>query len=216
MKLPRILGGLSSLIILSGVTVTANAEMTPEVLAVQSRWAEVSYQVPEDDRDEAMNALVKKCDALAPDSAEGLVWCGIVRSTYAGMAGPFSAMTYAKGARADLEKAIETDDEVLSGAAYTSLGTLYFKVPGWPVGFGDEDKAQELLQRGLKLNEAGIDSNYFYADYLFEQGEYEQALEYLQIATAASPRAGREVADAGRQQDIASLRAAIEKKSGKK
>ena len=35
------------------------------------------------------------------------------------------------------------------GSAYTSLGTLYFKVPGWPVGFGDEEKAEELLRKAL-------------------------------------------------------------------
>lgn len=100
---------------------------------------------------------------------------------------------------------IAKDPSVLHGSALTSLGVLYYKVPGWPLGFGDEERAEFMLKRGLALNPDGIDSNYFYADFLLSQGKPEQAKSYLEKAKAAQPRPGREIADAGRQGEIARL-----------
>jgi len=64
-----------------------------------------------------------------------------------------------------------------------------------------------LLQQALKLNPNGIDPNYFYAEYLFEQGDYAKSLQYLDKAAHAAPRPGRELADQGRRNEIAALAA---------
>lgn len=197
-------------IILATLAFAAAAELTPEVQDIQTQWAQVNYKMTGDQRKKAMHGLVERCEALKPSAVEGLIWCGIVNSTYAGIASPLSAMKYAKAAKKLFEKAIEIDDAALAGSAYTSLGTLYFKVPGWPLGFGDSDEAETLLKRGLSINAEGIDSNYFYADYLYEQGDFEAARKYLAIASAATPREGREVADAGRQAEIEILMAKVE------
>jgi Tfp pilus assembly protein PilF len=114
-------------------------------------------------------------------------------------------MKYAKAARKDLETVIGIDGEALSGSAYTSLGALYFKVPGWPVGFGSDDKAEEYLLKGLSINPDGIDPNYFYGEFLYEQGEFEQSREYLLKAQKAPARPDRPVADEGRQKEIGAL-----------
>ncbi len=86
-------------------------------------------------------------------------------------------------------------------------------MPGFPVGFGDDEKAGKLLQQALKLNPNGIDPNYFYAEYLFEQGRYPEALQYLDKAGKAAPRPGREVADKGRRGEIAALTAKVKAKT---
>ena len=54
------------------------------------------------------------------------------------------------------EKAIEIDGDALNGSAYTSLGVLYYKVPGWLLSFGS-DKSPEISAKGLELNPDGID-----------------------------------------------------------
>ncbi len=51
----------------------------------------------------------------------------------------------------------------------------------------------------------GIDSNYFYGDYLAAQGKKQEAKVYLDKALKAAPRPGREVADAGRRNEIQAL-----------
>jgi tetratricopeptide (TPR) repeat protein len=78
-------------------------------------------------------------------------------------------------------------------------------VPGFPLGFGDRQKAEELLGKALKINPDGIDPNYFYGELLYEQGRYREALEHLERAARAQPRPGRELADRGRHAEIRAL-----------
>jgi Tfp pilus assembly protein PilF len=92
-----------------------------------------------------------------------------------------------------------TDDAALNGDVYTTLGTLYYKVPGWPIGFGDDKKARDYLERGLALQPTGIDQNYFYGDFLLKLGDKASARIYLTKALNAPPRPGLEEADAGRR-----------------
>ena len=202
---------------LSLAAVTAGqavAETPAEALQLQEQWARINYEVAEGDRADAMEELVTRCDGMASEAmaVETTIWCGIVRSTYAGLASPFSAMKYARAARADFEKALEVDGQALSGSAHTSLGTLYYKVPGWPVGFGSDVDAEKHLMKGLEINPDGIDPNYFYGEYLYEQGDYAGSRDHLIKAQQAAPRPDRPVADKGRQAEIRALLAKVEKK----
>ena len=115
----------------------------------------------------------------------------------------------AKESREQLEAALKLDPTALNGSAYTSLGTLYHKVPGFPLGFGSDKKARENLERALELNPDGIDPNYFYAEFLFDQGDYAGARRHIEKALEAPARPGRESADAGRRKDIAALLAKV-------
>ena len=189
-----------------------------ELLAIQQAWAHVNYEVPAGDaRVRAFEKLEQRAEAFTqrhPGRAEALIWEGIVESSYAGAKGGLGALSLAKEARSNLEAAIKINPKALDGSAYTSLGTLYFKVPGFPIGFGDKDKAAELLQQALALNPDGIDPNYFYAEFLSDQGRDAEALKYLQKAARAPARPGRELADQGRQAEIAALAARVQKKAG--
>jgi len=183
----------------------AAADPGPEIAQLQERWAEVNYQLQGKTQLTAFETLVQEADQIAarnPGSAEALIWSGIIKSSFAGAKGGLGAMKLAKASRADLERAMEIDANALQGSAYTSLGTLYFKVPGWPVGFGDEEKAEEMLLKALTLNPEGIDPNYFYGDFLYEQKRYAEAEQALLKARSAPPRPERPLADAGRQEEI--------------
>src|SRR5512140_452534 len=194
----------------------ADPAFDSELLSIQQAWAKVNYDTPAGDaRVQAFDALEKRAAAFThqhPTRAEALIWEGIIESSYAGAKGGLGALGLCKEARGNLEAALKLDPGALEGSAYTSLGTLYYKVPGFPLGFGDDKKAGQLLQQALKLNPNGIDPNYFYAEYLFEQGNYAQAQQYLDKATHAAPRPGRELADKGRLGDIAALEAKVKAK----
>jgi tetratricopeptide (TPR) repeat protein len=186
-------------------TSQAAADPDADVARLQQRWAEVNYQLEGKAQLTAFEELVREADSATsqnPGSAALLIWSGIIKSSYAGAKGGLGAMKLAKASRADLEKAMEIDPKALHGSAYTSLGTLYFKVPGWPVGFGDEDKAEELLREALSLNPDGIDPNYFYGDFLLDQKRYAEAEQALLRAQQAPSRQDRPIADAGRQKEI--------------
>ncbi|MGJ8689680.1 MAG: tetratricopeptide repeat protein [Gammaproteobacteria bacterium] len=181
------------------------AELTPEVLDLQQRWAEVNYRLKDKNQIEAFNTLIEDARVITQaqaETAEAWLWSGIIRSSYAGAKGGLGALSAAKAAKVDLEKALELDPGVLEGAAYTSLGVLYLNVPGWPIAFGDDDVGVQLLKKGLEISPTGIDSNYFYAQYLYNEGELVEAQRYLLRALSADARLGRELADEGRRREI--------------
>ncbi|GAB3092571.1 hypothetical protein G8770_05475 [Aestuariicella hydrocarbonica] len=181
------------------------ADAEAEVHKLQQQWAQANYTLQGKPQLEAYDALLlsaEQAKSAYPDDAGVLIWSGIIQSSYAGVKGGLGALKYAKASKKDLEQAMEIDANALEGSAYTSLGTLYFKVPGWPLGFGDDDKAKQLLTQALKVNPQGIDPNYFYAEYLKEEGHYKAAGSYYQKALQAPSRPGRPLADAGRRKEI--------------
>lgn len=191
---------------------SAFADVASDVRHLQDRWAEINYQMEGKAKAAAFDTLANEADMIAEqnkDSAEAFIWSGIIKSTYAGAKGGLGALALVKEAKADLEKAMSINATALQGSAYTSLGTLYYSVPGWPVGFGDDDKAEELLKKALEINPDGIDANYFYGSFLIEQKHYAEARTYLEKAQKAAPRPGRALADSGRQQEIAKALADI-------
>jgi cytochrome c-type biogenesis protein CcmH/NrfG len=180
------------------------------LLAIQHEWAVINYsELEDDDKVDALLALTDKAESLvkqAPNGAEGYIWLGIIQSTTAGAKGGLGALKYAKAAKKSFEKALRLDETALQGSAMTSLGVLYHKVPGWPIGFGSDKKAEILLTKALSLNSDGIDPNFFYAEYLFDEREYGKAMKYLAKAQAAAPRPDRPLADKGRRKEVEQLK----------
>jgi len=183
------------------------------LLSIQHQWAQAQYRSKGDEQEKSFESLIKEIDALAvanPDKAEPKIWQGIIRSTYAGAKGGLSALSLVKSAKEYLEAALKLNDQALNGSAYTSLASLYFKVPGWPIGFGDDDKAEELFEQALNINPTGIDPNYFYAEYLVDEGDYEKAYVVLDKAQNAPVRKDRPLADEARREEVRLLLEQVE------
>ncbi|XXQ53495.1 tetratricopeptide repeat protein [Xenophilus aerolatus] len=180
------------------------APVDDAVAELQHDWEVIRYQTPSAEREkrfEALSAKAHKVSESFPGRAEPLVWEGIIVSSVAGEKGGLGALGLVKQAKALYESAIAINGDVLEGSAYNSLGVLYYKVPGWPVGFGDKAKAKELLQKALSLNPKGIDPNFFYGEYLVETKQPDQAVAYLDKALQAPARPGRQIADTGRKEE---------------
>jgi len=181
------------------------ATLADNIRDLQAEWARIKYQASESEQEKLYEALAAKASAVSaryPGKAEPLVWEGIILSTWAGAKGGLGALSLAKESRNKLEAAIAIDPAALQGSAYTSLGTLYFKVPGWPIGFGDTEKAEELLKHALEINPDGIDPNFFYGEFLLEEDRYAESVAVLSHALQAAPRPDRPLADAGRKAEI--------------
>ena len=202
---------LLSAVSLPSLALTDSGQKSLQLL--QSRWAEINYQVPAAQREAEFAKLAAEADTLVrsnPQDAEFYIWRGIILSTYAGAKGGLGALDLVKQSKASLEQAVALDPKALEGSAYTSMGALYYQVPGWPIGFGDDEQAEKLLKQALQLNPNGIDPNYFYGDFLLRQKRYSEARLALEKAQAATARPGREVADRGRQAEIAALLAKVQ------
>ena len=194
----------------------AMADWVDDMKLMQDQWAKFNYLTSKSSKQEGLEQLLDIANeklAIYPDQPEILIWHAIIEASYAGSLSAINptALGYVKSAKKHLEEAIDIDGDVLDGSAYTSLGSLYYQVPGWPIGFGDTDKANEYLKKGLALNPNGIDSNFFYADFLIDKGEIEEAKVYLTKARKAPSRPGREDADQGRRIEVLQLIEKIKK-----
>ncbi|MCU0930258.1 MAG: hypothetical protein MUE43_00375 [Serpentinimonas sp.] len=201
---------LGALLALSAVLPMAGyaAPVDDAVQALQRDWEVIRYQTPPAEKARRFEILSAKAHEVAlsfPQHSEPLVWEGIVLSSWAGERGGLGALSLVKEAKAAYEKAIDMNGQALEGSAYASLGVLYYKVPGWPLGFGDKAKAEALLKQALQINPDGIDPNFFYAEFLFENGRASEAVPYAQRALQAAPRPNRQIADAGRREEIKAL-----------
>jgi tetratricopeptide (TPR) repeat protein len=209
---------LASLMQLPQALRAADVDFEGELRSLAQAWDHANFDLAsKDEKRVAFEALADRAGALAgqyPQRAEPLIWEGIILSSAAGAKGGLGALGLAKKSREHLLAALKISPGALNGSAYTSLGVLYYKVPGFPLGFGDREKARDYLDKALAANPEGIDPNYFYGELLFEAGQYEQALVYLYRAQHAPSRAGRPVADEGRRREIASLMARTRAKLG--
>lgn len=184
------------------------ATVEESVLELQHDWEVVKYQTAGSEREKRYEALADKAHKISEahaGRAEPLIWEGIIVASWAGEKGGLGALSLAKKAKAMYEASIALDANALDGSAYNSLGVLYYKVPGWPIGFGDKDKARDLIQKALAINPKGIDPNFFYGEFLIDQERVAEGRGYLEKALKAAPRPGRELADQGRRQEIQAL-----------
>jgi len=187
----------------------AFAGMTEDVKAVNDNWAHITYEMRgSSTQTKALDKLAHDAAALVaryPGKAEPLVWQGIVTSEQANRANIFHKLGLAKKAHDILAKAYAIDPKAAHGGGAMSLGVLYYKVPGSPLGFGDKNRAQQLLKEALALDPNGLDANYFYGDYLLDQGDKAGARSYLQKALKAPHDASRPAWDAGRRREVQAL-----------
>lgn len=189
---------------------------SPTLLDVQHTWAAINYQTDDADQQltqfESLIENARELVSASPNDAAALTWLGISQASAARAKGGLGALDYAEEAKENFEKAIAIDPAVLDGAALFSLGALYHKVPGWPVSFGDDDEAETLFKQALKVSPEGMDANFFYAEFLLDEGEYSRAHDHLNKAQQAPPRAERPLADKGRRQAIDALLKVIKEK----
>ncbi|MDQ6978868.1 MAG: hypothetical protein Q9M09_01680, partial [Mariprofundaceae bacterium] len=172
------------------------------LLSLMQEWAKVNYQTPKDDQEKPFAALAEQAHALSqanPDQVEPMIWEAIIKSTYAGAKGGLSALSLMEEARDLLLAAEKINANALDGAIYTTLGSFYYMVPGWPIGYGDDDTALEYLKKGLDIAPDNMDANYFMGDYLLEDHKYKEAAPFFQKVVSMDDVANRPVYNQGRK-----------------
>ncbi|GLR46353.1 tetratricopeptide repeat protein [Sphingomonas astaxanthinifaciens] len=187
--------------------------MDSAVMRINNGWAHIRYQVGNKDAQfNQLAALEQQAAAVVqkyPGRAEPLLWEGIVVSEEAARASTLRQLGLANRARDILAKAYALNPKVADGGAAMSLGVLYYKVPGWPIGFGSTAKARSFFEQALAQDPHGLDNNFFYADFLAQEGDKAHARQYLQRALQAPVNHDRPVWDAGRRAEVKALLAKL-------
>lgn len=196
----------AGLSLLAGVPAQAgsgNAALDADLHRLELNWEHVKFaEDGQPQQFDDMAAVARQAAAMAakyPGRAEPLIWEGIATSEEAGLASMLHAMGYAKDAKRILEQANNIDPAALDAGAPTCLGVLYYRVPGFPVGFGDTDKARQMLKQAVSLAPDGMDANYFYADFLMSEKDYAAAEKVLKHALTLPPRPDRPLWDQNRR-----------------
>ena len=203
----------------AGVSAAGNPALNADILQVALDWEHIKFEVENADEQEMkMAALAEHAGTLVqkyPNQPEPTIWLGILISEQASMANenssPVKALRLALKARDILTEAEKVDPMALDAGAPTSLGVLYYRVPGFPLGFGDKTKARHLLQEATTNAPNGLDANYFYGDFLFQQKEYPEATKVLKHALALPAHPERPIWDHSRRLVIQELLAKLPK-----
>lgn len=172
--------------------------LIPEINYIESQWANIYYAENGAEQKKHYPALIESTKKLAkiyPESVDPVIWQAILIATNAAFESPFKALDSIETAKKLLEHTIKIKPEALDGAALVTLGTLYYMTPGWPISFGDKEKAGILLKNALKINPKGIESNYFYANYLLTQDNIGAAKIYFERAIKSTIRPSQVFAD---------------------
>lgn len=200
-----IAAAVGTAVALSPLTATA---FEGALFSLKNRWEHTVTDMPANERESTLKALAGEVEQLVEehqDEADVLVWQGIILASYARERGGLGALGTAGDARDALEKAIEIDPQGLNGSAYVTLGALYDRAPGRPLGFGNSETAERMFQRALEIRPDGIDVNYYYAAFLKEEGNEQAAREHAQRAVNGNARASRQVSDEALRRDAETL-----------
>jgi len=202
------------------LSVSAHADGVMDTVSdLQHQWAEANYKTPEGQKEEVFKALVDKATALTakyPDRAEPKIWEAIIRAGYAGAMGGvssmFNAMPQMKKGRDLLLAAEKIDPQAMHGSIYTTLGSFYYMTPGGFIGFGDDDKALEYLNKAIAMAPEDMDANYFMGDYWLEQKKYKKSLPWFEKVVNLPNVPDRPVYSAGRRAEAMMKLAKVKKK----
>jgi len=201
----------------TGLWAADNAGINAAVLQLALEWEHIKFEVSDKDAQESqMAALTERAANIVqqyPRRPEAVIWLGILVSEQASMASengsPLKALGFAKRAREMLEPIAQQYPDVLDAGAPTSLGVLYYRVPRFPIAFGDKAKARQLLQEAIKYAPDGLDANYFYGDFLYSEHEYAAAEQVFKHGLALPPHPDRPIWDKSRrlvmQEDLAKM-----------
>lgn len=211
---------LAIALFLGSTVVTAGPERTELTVLthqIDADWAEAFYNAPDDQKARRLRDLLVRAGQLRgrfPGHAEPLIMEAIVLCSLAGVDWGFSSLAQIERARDLLIESIDIDPKAMDAAAYITLGNFYFRLPGWPLSFGDDLQAQRYLQSALVLFPEAIDSNYFMGDFLLDQGEYEAALPYLEKAERAPIRSYQRLSDTKLKEQLPALLKTARSKAG--
>jgi tetratricopeptide (TPR) repeat protein len=187
--------------------------------ALNDEWEEIFYTLPANRQAERFKELlprVRELQAKYPNRAEPLIIEAVTLCTLAAAEWSFSALTDIEKARDLLTKSVELDPKAMEAAAFIALGNLYYRLPGWPISFGDDDLARQYLETAVRIYPDEVDTNYFLGDYWLSEDEYEKALPYLEKADKAAVRPYHSLSDKHTKEETRkALEAARKHESGR-
>lgn len=176
----------------------AEPSVEEKAQSLSNEWSGIFYRLPGDQQAEKYKALLSRIQTLKaqyPQSAEPLILEAITLCTLAAADWGFDSLSRIREAKELLEKSIDLNPKAMEATAFITLGNLYYRLPGWPISFGDDEQALQYLETAIKLDPDGLDANYFLGDYWLSEEEFDKAMPYLEKANQAPIRPYHRLSD---------------------
>ncbi|SJL83486.1 tetratricopeptide repeat protein [Vibrio palustris] len=198
----------SYMIVLLGMwsTIAVASPLKATLNQLQHQWAVCEYQKADEEKKQTcFQALVGDTNqhlSKHPDNLQLQTALAINLASLASVSGTSDALDLIKQAKHRLEPLQATTTGQLHTAVLVTLGALYYRAPGWPISFGDDDKAAALLSEAVELSPNDITARYFYGDFLAQQGHKQQAIYSLKRGLESQSPHLHPLVIQGRKQDI--------------
>lgn len=177
-------------------TVAPEAAARAAVDEIEDQWVNIRYVMTDThERLSAARALRKETAALVagdPADLEIKFWHAMVLLLEAEYKRDLGSLRVVREAKRLFEELEAENPRLLEGRIHTGLAMLYSGVPGWPIAFGDDGKAETHFKMALEISPGGQEANYLYADYLRGKKKHAEAIRYFEIALRAPIRARAE------------------------
>ena len=158
---------------------TRSSKVTAELARLKFANAEVETEKSK--RIELYKGCIVTADkALAINANEvgALYWKAVAIGKLSEESGILNALRMTRPMEQLFLRVIALDENFDSAGAHKALGRMYYKLPGFPISFGNKEKALFHLKRAHTLFPNDIITRAFYAEVLLDMGRVQEAREH--------------------------------------
>ena len=149
--------------------------------SIEKEWISSNHEFNIDNQIKKLEQLFVKTNEIKIQNNEPELhyWKGVILSSLASANGGLTGLSYAKEAKLELEAAISIKENTMDGLALSRLGVLYSKVPSWPIGFSDKNKAEQYFKKSMNLNKESIEPILYWLEYLKREERTSEIISYI-------------------------------------
>ncbi|MBL0010427.1 MAG: hypothetical protein IPP22_04195 [Nitrosomonas sp.] len=129
-------------------------------------------------------AIADQSLALNANDVRGLFWKAVAMGKMAEDSGMVNALRMLRPMEKMLLKVVALDEKYENAGAHRALGRMYHKLPGFPVSFGNNQKALTHLKQAHELFPRDIMTRAFYAEVLYDEGRQAEARRHADFVLA--------------------------------
>lgn len=169
----------------------AQSTKAPTVIAELSRleYANAEVETDKSKRIELYNGCIATADralAINADEVGALYWKAVAMGKLGEEGSIINALRMTRPMEQLFMRVIALDEKFDNAGAHKALGRMYYKLPGFPISFGNKEKALFHLKRAHTLFPNDIITRAFYAEVLLDMGRVQEARKHAEFILGAS------------------------------
>lgn len=164
----------------------AQSTQSPKVIAELARleYADAEVETEKSKRIELYKACIATADkalAINADEVGALYWKAVAMGKLSEESGILNALRMTRPMEQLFLRVIALDENYDNAGAHKALGRMYYKLPGFPISFGNKVMALFHLKRAHALFPNDIITRAFYAEVLLDMGRVQEARKHAEF-----------------------------------